>query len=285
MVEQCGTIQRVPIDGGRAADVPRPRRPGHLRGRAGSALGRLRPGLRALRPALRQLHRPRRQLAHGRVPALGRRTPRSPTPTAPASCSLIEDFAVNHNGGLLLFGPDGELYLGMGDGGGAGDPERTAQDPSSPLGKLLRIDTDQADRYEVAALGLRNPWRFSFDRETGDLWIGDVGQDALEEIDAATTGELDGKPLNFGWSAFEGTEPLQLRPEAPGRDPARVRVPARRRRLLGHRRLRRPRSRAHLALRPLPLRRLLPRRAAQLHRRPRAPGARRHARSGCGSSS
>ena len=75
----------------------------------------------------------------------------------------IEDFAANHNGGLLLFGPDGRLYAGTGDGGGGGDPERTAQDPDSPLGKLLRIDLE-GGAPQVAALGLRNPWRFSFDR-------------------------------------------------------------------------------------------------------------------------
>jgi glucose/arabinose dehydrogenase len=129
---------------------------------------------------------------------------------------LIEDFASNHNGGLLLFGPDG-LYLGMGDGGGAGDPERTAQNPNSPLGKLLRLDPGRPGEYEVAALGLRNPWRYSFDSLTGDLWIGDVGQSALEEIDAVTQDELrGGGPPNFGWSAFEGSAPYNSDQEAPG---------------------------------------------------------------------
>lgn len=126
----------------------------------------------------------------------------------------IEDFAPNHNGGLLVFGPDRELYAGTGDGGGAGDPERNAQDRTSLLGKLLRIDTKSGDT-EIAALGLRNPWRYSFDRKTGDLWIGDVGQDELEEIDSAPAGELD-RELNFGWSAFEGTEPFNEDQEAPG---------------------------------------------------------------------
>jgi glucose/arabinose dehydrogenase len=129
----------------------------------------------------------------------------------------IEDFAPNHNGGLLLFGPDGELYLGMGDGGGAGDPERTAQDPNSPLGKLLRIDVNNPGAEpEVAALGLRNPWRFSFDRQTDDLYIGDVGQDTFEEIDGLPAGGLDAKsPPNFGWSAFEGTAPFNGDQHAP----------------------------------------------------------------------
>jgi glucose/arabinose dehydrogenase len=128
----------------------------------------------------------------------------------------IGDFAANHNGGLVLFGPDGDLYYGMGDGGDAGDPERTAQDLESPLGKLLRLDRDEGG-YEVAAYGLRNPWRFSFDRATGDLWIGDVGQSELEEIDAVSADRLEaGDELNFGWSALEGTLPYNSDQEAPG---------------------------------------------------------------------
>jgi glucose/arabinose dehydrogenase len=131
----------------------------------------------------------------------------------------IDDFAPNHNGGLLLFGPDGNLYLGMGDGGGAGDPERTAQNLNSPLGKLLRINRDKRGD-EVVAYGLRNPWRYSFDRDTGDLWIGDVGQDTLEEIDAVTAKEFaSGKKLNFGWSAFEGTDRFNDDQQAPGAIP------------------------------------------------------------------
>jgi glucose/arabinose dehydrogenase len=138
----------------------------------------------------------------------------------------IEDFASNHNGGLLLFGPDGRLYAGTGDGGGSGDPERTAQDPESPLGKLLWVDPDDGDT-EIAALGLRNPWRFSFDRETGDLWIGDVGQDELEEIDSATRAEIaaDRPELNFGWSAFEGTQPFNDDQRAPGARPPTLEYP------------------------------------------------------------
>ncbi len=126
----------------------------------------------------------------------------------------IDDFAPNHNGGLLLFGPDRELYLGMGDGGGAGDPERTAQDLSSPLGKLLRINPRKPEAPAVFAYGLRNPWRYSFDRATGDLWIGDVGQDEWEEIDSVPAGKL-GQRLNFGWSAFEGTSRFNEDQEAP----------------------------------------------------------------------
>jgi glucose/arabinose dehydrogenase len=119
----------------------------------------------------------------------------------------------NHNGGQLQFGPDGELYVGLGDGGAAGDPDRSALDPENPLGKILRLDTEEPESYEVFALGLRNPWRFSFDRETGDLWIGDVGQDSLEEIDGVAAKEADG--ANFGWSAYEGTERFNSDQEAP----------------------------------------------------------------------
>jgi glucose/arabinose dehydrogenase len=152
-----------------------------------------------------------------------RRTPGDPPTADPDSARellAIEDFASNHNGGLLLFGPDDRLYAGTGDGGGSGDPERTAQDPDSPLGKLLRIDTDDGDTA-IAALGLRNPWRFSFDRRGGDLWIGDVGQNELEEIDSATRAEITARDpdLNFGWSAFEGTQPFNADQRAPGARP------------------------------------------------------------------
>jgi glucose/arabinose dehydrogenase len=122
----------------------------------------------------------------------------------------------NHNGGLLLFGPDGYLYVGMGDGGSAGDPQNRAQNLNSLLGKLLRIDprpgaslapasnpfAGKAGRDEIYAFGLRNPWRFSFDRKTRDLYIGDVGQDSREEIDYARRGTGAGR--DYGWSCFEG---------------------------------------------------------------------------------
>jgi glucose/arabinose dehydrogenase len=111
----------------------------------------------------------------------------------------------NHNGGQLVFGPDGLLYVGMGDGGAAGDPENRAQDLDDRLGKLLRLDVDRegAD-WELVAYGLRNPWRFSFDRETGDLWIGDVGQGDLEEIDFQPAGSRG--LVNYGWDVFEGSQ-------------------------------------------------------------------------------
>ncbi len=102
----------------------------------------------------------------------------------------------NHNGGQLQFGPDGLLYVGMGDGGAGGDPENHAQDPEDRLGKLLRIDPSREDaQWETIGYGLRNPWRFSFDRATGDLYIADVGQSDWEEIDfpAARVGERVGQ--------------------------------------------------------------------------------------------
>jgi glucose/arabinose dehydrogenase len=110
----------------------------------------------------------------------------------------------NHNGGQLAFGPDGRLYVGLGDGGGAFDPRRNAQDPESPLGKLLAADVDAPEPdWQVVLMGLRNPWRFSFDLALGEVWVADVGQDQVEEIDRVLL-EPDEPPKNLGWSAFEG---------------------------------------------------------------------------------
>ena len=110
----------------------------------------------------------------------------------------------NHNGGQLAFGPDGRLYVGLGDGGGAFDPERRAQDTREKLGKLLSVDVDATrPRWRTELIGLRNPWRFAFDPALGDVWIGDVGQDSIEEIDRVQL-EPDEPPKNLGWSAFEG---------------------------------------------------------------------------------
>lgn len=109
----------------------------------------------------------------------------------------------NHNGGQLAFGPDGLLYIGTGDGGGGGDPYENGQNPSSLLGKILRMNVDSGSPTpQVWAYGLRNPWRFSFDRQTGDLYIGDVGQGAWEEIDFQAAGSAGG--LNYGWDCREG---------------------------------------------------------------------------------
>lgn len=110
----------------------------------------------------------------------------------------------NHNGGMIAFGPNGLLYLGLGDGGDAGDPQGNGQNPDTYLAKMLTFDLEADDPApQIRALGLRNPWRYSFDRETGDLWIGDVGQNAWEEIDLVPGDER--RVLNFGWSLYEGT--------------------------------------------------------------------------------
>ncbi len=143
---------------------------------------------------------------------------------------FLDDPYPNHNGGLLQFGPDGFLYLGMGDGGGSGDPQNRAQNPRSPFGKLLRFDVDRGRPYAIPrtnpfargrsglplvwAMGLRNPWRYSFDRARGDLWIGDVGQNGYEEINVLPA-RFRGVP-NFGWDAFEGFQRFQPKP-TPGR--------------------------------------------------------------------
>jgi glucose/arabinose dehydrogenase len=151
---------------------------------------------------------------------------RAPTPAGDAADAASErelmfvaqPFA-NHNGGGLAFGPDGFLYIGLGDGGSAGDPFRNGQNLGTRLGKLLRIDVNGAAPFavpsdnpfvgragalpEIWAYGLRNPWRFSFDRTTGDLYIGDVGQNALEEIDVGLASRKGGE--NYGWNTMEGS--------------------------------------------------------------------------------
>jgi glucose/arabinose dehydrogenase len=115
----------------------------------------------------------------------------------------IEQPYPNHNGGDVVFGPDGALYIGMGDGGSGGDPENRAQNLGSLLGKLLKINaTKPGAKPVIAAFGLRNPWRFSFDRLTGDLWIGDVGQGAWEEVDF--TPRSSPGVENYGWDVYEG---------------------------------------------------------------------------------
>lgn len=134
--------------------------------------------------------------------------------------TIIQPFT-NHNGGDLCFGPDGYLYIGLGDGGSGGDPGNRSQNPLVYLGKMLRIDVDSGNPYsipssnpfynepgylgEIWALGLRNPWRFSFDRLTGDLWIADVGQNAWEEIDFQPAASMGGD--NYGWRCYEGDQP------------------------------------------------------------------------------
>jgi glucose/arabinose dehydrogenase len=127
----------------------------------------------------------------------------------------IPDPYGNHNGGHLTFGPDGRLWVGTGDGGSGGDPEDRAQNMSSLLGKMLRLDVRRTQPSpEIVALGLRNPWRYAFDRRTGDLWIGDVGQNAIEEIDRW---QQPGSGLaNFGWDVYEGSSPFEDKSLGPG---------------------------------------------------------------------
>jgi len=142
-------------------------------------------------------------------------------PTGTIILSIPQPYT-NHNGGWIAFGPDGDLYIGMGDGGSAGDPQDRAQNPDSLYGKILRINVSGSGytippgnpfagptrgRDEIWSYGLRNPWRMSFDRMTGDLVIGDVGQNTEEEIDFAPASAGTGAGLNYGWRCYEGTLP------------------------------------------------------------------------------
>jgi glucose/arabinose dehydrogenase len=151
--------------------------------------------------------------------------PGTPGVLDPASRRVIlhvDQPYANHNGGALAFGPDGKLYVSLGDGGSGGDPQGNGQSLETLLGKILRIDVDVpprgSDGYaippdnpfvdtadadpEIWLYGLRNPWRIAFDRATGDLWIGDVGQNAWEEVDVVRAGQ---RGLNFGWNRLEGS--------------------------------------------------------------------------------
>jgi glucose/arabinose dehydrogenase len=117
----------------------------------------------------------------------------------------LEQPEQNHNGGQLAFGHDGRLHLGLGDGGGAFDPDERAQDLGDLLGKIVSTDVDAGEpRWRVELYGLRNPWRFSFDPALGEIWIADVGQDEVEEVNRVIL-EPDEPPKNLGWSGFEGT--------------------------------------------------------------------------------
>jgi glucose/arabinose dehydrogenase len=213
-----------------------------------------------------------------------------PNAADPASRLVIREISqpeANHNGGCLRFGPDGMLYIGMGDGGGAFDLHGefgNAQDPGSLLGKLHRLDVDAPPPYipadnpfvsnnahhpETWATGLRNPWRFSFDRETGDLYMGDVGQNQREEINVQPAGSDGGE--DYGWRCLEGNtlhriQRMRLRRRDARRADLRVRP---RHRLLGHGRRRLPRRGAAGSAWHVLLRRLLHRHrpVAQVRRR------------------
>jgi glucose/arabinose dehydrogenase len=155
-------------------------------------------------------------VAHYRVSSSD---PNVADPTSREPVLAVQQPFANHNGGQLQFGPDGYLYIGMGDGGSGGDPGNRAQNLGVLLGKLLRIEVDADAGYtvppsnpflstagaepEIWARGLRNPWRFSFDRATGDLWIADVGQGDWEEIDFQPATSVGGE--NYGWRRMEGT--------------------------------------------------------------------------------
>ena len=157
-------------------------------------------------------------------------------PSSARVLMAIPDQYSNHNGGMLAFGPDGYLYIATGDGGSSGDPLDSGQSLDTLLGKILRIDVDSGDPYgipddnpfvgqagakgEIWAYGLRNPWRFSFDRETGDLWIADVGQNRLEEINFQPASSGGGE--NYGWRIMEGTS--CFRPQT-GCDPSGLVLP------------------------------------------------------------
>lgn len=141
-------------------------------------------------------------------------------PAADRFLLKIDQPYANHNGGEIAFGPDGHLYIGMGDGGSGNDPYGNGQDLTDLLGSILRIDVRSTEGYtippenpftgrssvrpELWDYGLRNPWRFSFDRKTGDLYIADVGQNAREEINVAPAAKGRGKGLNYGWNIMEG---------------------------------------------------------------------------------
>lgn len=153
-------------------------------------------------------------------------TPNVAVPTADRIILTLTQPFANHNGGMIGFGPDGFLYIGFGDGGDAGDPGNRAQNLGEQLGKLLRIDVSQATpapqpayavppdnpcvgqsgaKPEIWSIGLRNPWRWSFDRGTGDLYIADVGQGAREEVNFASAAGGRGRGANYGWRITEGS--------------------------------------------------------------------------------
>jgi glucose/arabinose dehydrogenase len=165
--------------------------------------------------------------------------PRRANESSERALLQIDDPYSNHNGGDLQFGPDGYLYIALGDGGGGGDPDENGQDLGALLGKILRINVDAKDpgleyavpddnpfvgtegaRPEIWSYGLRNPWRFSFDSANGDIWIADVGQDSFEEIDVERAGSPGG--VNYGWDVMEADRCFE---PAEGCDPNGLTLP------------------------------------------------------------
>jgi glucose/arabinose dehydrogenase len=138
-------------------------------------------------------------------------------PSSARQLLFVDQPYSNHNGGQVAFGPDGRLYVGMGDGGAGGDPENRAQNLATHLGKLLRINVNAPNpEPEIVGYGLRNPWRFSFDRTTGDLYIGDVGQNRFEEVDFTRRNSAGLE--NYGWDVYEGRARFEnKRPNPAGR--------------------------------------------------------------------
>ena len=237
-VVQDGALRRQP--------VPRHQRADRLGRRARPARARLRARLPDRPALLRRLHRRRRRHGHLVVHGSRARTPDRADPDSERVLLQIDQPFANHNGGVLAFGPDGDLYVGMGDGGSGGDPlgngqsldDAPRQDPPDRPGGLDAGDpaytippdnpfaTDTAARPEIFAYGLRNPWRLSFDRATGDLWIGDVGQGAWEEVDHWPAGPAWTSGPNFGWNVMEGRHCYSaagLRPDRARRAGRRVR--------------------------------------------------------------
>jgi glucose/arabinose dehydrogenase len=138
-----------------------------------------------------------------------KKDPNRADPSSARELLFVHQPYANHNGGDLKFGPDGKLYVGLGDGGKANDPHGNGQNPKTLLAKLLRIDVDAAKPTpEVLAKGLRNPWRYTFDRKTGDLYIADVGQNVFEMVHMIPHDRIDG-PTNLGWNITEGKSCFQ----------------------------------------------------------------------------
>ena len=204
VVEQAGLIRTV--DDGRISPTPYL----DLRRvvRAGGELGLLTAAFSPDGATLTTMWTdPRMDTRVTRYPALGVRAERDAEEVL-LRVDQPSDYE-NHKGGTLLYDADGQLLLGLGDGGSAFDPGSRAQDPGTQLGKVLRYD---GGSWSTVARGLRNPYRMSLDPVTDRLWIGDVGQDAVEEVDAVRLPAPAAEPLNLGWAAYEGTRPLGRKP-------------------------------------------------------------------------